>query len=370
MQLTRLEPDQKAHAVPSIGRVLTAMASPMVPSADGPVLDLDGAQRLATHLVDNGNDGVVVAGTTGESPTLTHSETLDLFRAVTEAVGDRARVIAGCGKNDTAATVELVREASRLGIAGVMLVTPYYNRPSQRGLREHFLAAAATTDLPVLLYNIPSRTACEVAPATLLDLAESAANICGVKDAVGDPVKAGWLISRAPETFEVWAGDDATSLPLAAVGAVGVVSVAGHLVGAELTRMYDLLPTDAAAARAVYLRLLPLIEALFVEPNPVPLKAALGLLGLPAGPVRLPLAPASEDTIALVRGVMVTLGLLHADGSAPAQTSTPAGSASAGQQPQARAPQARVPQARVPQARAPQAQVPQAQVPRVQEVRA
>src|SRR5680860_1531657 len=216
------------------------MASPMVPSADGPVLDLDGAQRLATHLVDNGNDGVVVAGTTGESPTLTHSETL-----------------------------ELVREASRLGIAGVMLVTPYYNRPSQRGLREHFLAAAATTDLPVLLYNIPSRTACEVAPATLLDLAESAANICGVKDAVGDPVKAGWLISRAPETFEVWAGDDATSLPLAAVGAVGVVSVAGHLVGAELTRMYDLLPTDAAAARAVYLRLLPLIEALFVEPNPV-----------------------------------------------------------------------------------------------------
>src|SRR5680860_1890508 len=172
------------------------MASPMVPSADGPVLDLDGAQRLATHLVDNGNDGVVVAGTTGESPTLTHSETLDLFRAVTEAVGDRARVIAGCGKNDTAATVELVREASRLGIAGVMLVTPYYNRPSQRGLREHFLAAAATTDLPVLLYNIPSRTACEVAPATLLDLAESAANICGVKDAVGDPVKAGWLISQ------------------------------------------------------------------------------------------------------------------------------------------------------------------------------
>ena len=312
-----LDPDQKATAVPSIGRVLTAMASPMVHTAASPALDLDGAQRLAAHLADHGNDGIVVAGTTGESPTLTHTETLELFRAVKTAVGSRATVIAGCGKNDTAATVHLVREATALGVDGVMLVAPYYNKPSQRGLRQHFLTAAAATDLPVLLYNIPSRTACEVAPATLLELAEAAPNICGVKDAVGDPVKAGWLISRAPDTFEVWAGDDANSLPLAAVGAVGVVSVAGHLVGDEISRMYDLLPADLAAARAVYLRLLPLIQALFVESNPVPLKAALELLGLPGGPVRPPLAPAEGSTVATVRAALVELGLLAGRGSPP-----------------------------------------------------
>lgn len=313
--------------MPSIGRVLTAMASPMVPTADGPALDLDGAQRLAVHLVDSGSDGIVVAGTTGESPTLTHAETLALFRAVGEAVGGRASVIAGCGKNDTAATVQLVREASAAGVSGVMLVTPYYNKPSQRGLREHFLAAAGATDLPVLLYNIPSRTACEIMPSTLLELAEAAPNICGVKDAVGDPIKAGWLISRAPESFRVWAGDDATSLPLAAVGAVGVVSVAGHLVGDELSRMYDLLPTDAGAARDIYLRLLPLIEALFVESNPVPLKAALTLLGLPAGPVRPPLASADEHTVATVRAAMSGLGLLEVPvaGAGDAATDSAAG---------------------------------------------
>ena len=145
-------------------RLLTAMASPMTPDR---TLDLDGAQRLAVHLVDHGNDGIVVAGTTGESPTLDRRETLDLFRAVVEAVGERACVLAGCGKNDTAATVELTRAASALGVDGVMVVTPYYNRPSQRGLDGHFRAAAAATDLPVLLYNIPSRTACEIAPETL-----------------------------------------------------------------------------------------------------------------------------------------------------------------------------------------------------------
>jgi hypothetical protein len=151
------------------GRVLTAMATPMT---DDRAVDFDGAQRLAAHLVGHGSDGLVVCGTTGESPTLTHDETVSLFRAVAEAVGERATVVAGTGKNDTAATVELTREATATGVDAIMLVSPYYNKPSQRGLAHHFTAAAAATDLPVILYNIPSRTACEIAPQTLLDLAE------------------------------------------------------------------------------------------------------------------------------------------------------------------------------------------------------
>ncbi|HWB71029.1 MAG TPA: 4-hydroxy-tetrahydrodipicolinate synthase [Egibacteraceae bacterium] len=293
--------------MPSFGRVLTAMVSPMTTDR---ALDLDGAQRLAVHLVEHGNDGVVVAGTTGESPTLTHAETLDLFGAVVEAVGGHATVVAGCGKNDTAATIELTRQAAARGVDGIMVVTPYYNKPSQRGLEAHFLAVAAATELPVLLYNIPSRTACEIAPATLLRLAEAAPNIRGVKDAVGNYADAAWLAARAPSTFELWAGDDAALLPQLAVGGVGVVSVAGHLVGEDLARLVEVFPTDPGKARELYWRLLPLFKALFVDTNPVPVKAALGLAGLPAGPVRPPLADADDACVAAVRDALEALGVL------------------------------------------------------------
>jgi len=290
----------------SFPRLMTAMATPF--AADG-ALDLEGAQRLAAHLVGHGNDGLVVAGTTGESPTLTHGETLDLFRAVVQAVGDRAAVVAGCGKNDTASTIELVREATALGVDGVMLVTPYYNRPSQRGLDGHFRAAAAATDLPVLLYNIPSRTACEIAPETLLSLAESVDNIAGVKDAVGDFAKTAWLASRAPQQFGIWSGDDANALPCLAVGGIGLVSVAGHLVGEDIAHMIDVYGADPAKSREIHFRLLPLFKALFADTSPGPLKAALRLLGLPAGPVRPPLADADGEVTGLVRDAMVAAGL-------------------------------------------------------------
>ncbi|MDP8970493.1 MAG: 4-hydroxy-tetrahydrodipicolinate synthase [Actinomycetota bacterium] len=291
--------------MPSLGRVLTAMVTPM--TADR-ALDLEGAQRLAVHLVEHGNDGLVVAGTTGESPTLTQAETLDLFSAVVGAVGDRATVVAGCGRNDTAATIDLTRKAAARGVHGVMLVAPYYNKPSQRGLQAHFLATAAATDLPVLVYNIPSRTGCEIAPTTLLRLAEAAPNICGVKDAVGDLTKAAWLAARAPTTFEIWAGDDAILLPLLAVGGVGVVSVAGHLVGEDLARMVEVFPTNPDKAREIHFRLLALFEALFVDTNPVPVKAALGMMGLPAGPVRPPLADADEACLAAVGEALSGIG--------------------------------------------------------------
>lgn len=294
--------------VPVFGHVVTAMASPMAP--DG-ALDLDGAQKLAHHLVESGNDGVVVAGTTGESPTLTHAETLDLFSAVVDAVGSHAHVVAGVGKNDTAATVDLAIEAVARGVDGVMLVTPYYNRPQVRGLEAHFTRVAAAVDAPVLLYNIPGRTATEIPPSSLLALAEQVPNIVAVKDAVKNLDKAAWLIARKPDDFDVYAGNDIDFLPLLAVGAVGVVSVAGHFVAERLARMAEAFPADPHAARADHLALLPLFEALFIESNPAPLKAGLAFAGLPGGPVRAPLAQAQDSTVAAVRAALAAVGVSH-----------------------------------------------------------
>ena len=292
--------------MPNLGRVLTAMATPM---RDDRSVDYDGAQQLAVHLVEHGNDGVVVCGTTGESPTLTHDETIGMFRAVVEAVGDRATVVAGCGKNDTAATVALTREAGALGVDAIMFVTPYYNKPSQRGLLGHFTAAAAATDLPVMLYNIPSRSACEIAPETLLELAESVPNITAVKDAVIDFPKTAWFVARKPDYFDVYSGDDATFLPLLAVGGTGVVSVAGHLVGEDIARMVETFASDPGKALSIHLRLLPLFTGLFVDTSPGPLKAALRMVGLPAGPVRPPLADPDEAVEAVVRDALQAAGV-------------------------------------------------------------
>jgi 4-hydroxy-tetrahydrodipicolinate synthase len=283
------------------------MATPMREDLS---LDLDGAQRLAAYLVEHGSDGLVVAGTTGESPTLTHAETLDLFRAVVEAVGDDAVIIAGTGKNDTAATVELTREASALGVHGILLVSPYYNRPSQRGLDRHYRMAAAATELPVMLYNIPGRTGVEIAPETVLGLAEDVPNIRGVKDAVGDLTKTAWLAARAPENFGIWAGDDAATLPILAVGGVGAVCVASHLVGIDVAWMIEVFPTDPVKARETHHRLLPLFTTLMrADTSPGPLKSALRLLGLPSGPVRPPLADADQAVIAQVRHALELAGV-------------------------------------------------------------
>lgn len=293
--------------MPIFGRVLTAMATPF--TADR-ALDLEGAQSLASHLVDHGSDGLVVAGTTGESPTLTHDETLDLFSAVVEAVGARTTVVAGVGKNATAATVRLAREAADRGVDGLLVVTPYYNKPSQRGLVEHFTAVARAVDLPVLLYNIPGRTAREIEPETLLRLAESVETIKGVKDAVGDLTKASWLAARKPDDFDILSGDDATTLPLLAVGGVGVVAVSAHLVGERMARMVEVFPTDPAAAREIHLQILPLMTTLMTaDPSPGPLKAALRQRGLPGGPVRPPLVDADADVERMVAEALSAAGV-------------------------------------------------------------
>lgn len=299
--------------MPVLGRLLVAMATPF---DDAGALDLEGAAALARHLVAHGCDGILAAGTTGESPTLDHAETLALFEAVVDAVGGQAQVIAGCGKNDTRATVALVEEASGLGVDGVMLVTPYYSTPSQSGIAAHFRAGAGATDLPVLLYDIVGRTARAIELATLLELAE-VGNICGVKDASGDLDKASRLLANVrAQDFALWSGADSWNLPLLALGASGFVSVAGHLVGDELRAMLDLFATDPGKARAIHHRLMHLFDLLFAEPSPGPLKAGLAHLGLPAGGLRLPMTPASTTLAMAVCDELDALGVPAASGSA------------------------------------------------------
>ena len=269
------------------GKVLTAMVTPF--REDGS-LDLDAAASLGRWLSENGSDGLVVAGTTGEAPTLTHDEQIELVGAVVSAVD--VPVVAGAGSNDTAAAVELTERASDAGADGILSVAPYYNRPSQAGMAKHFAAVAAATDLPVLIYDIPVRTGRKVDTATLLELAHSAANMVGVKDAAGDPAETANLISQAPDGFEVYSGDDSLTLPLLAVGAVGVIGVATHWTGAEHRDMISAFEKgDVAAARQINAGLMPSYdyETGLAAPNPIPAKAMMRLIGLPVGRCRPPL---------------------------------------------------------------------------------
>ena len=278
------------------GRVLTAMVTPF--TADGS-LDLEGAQRLAAHLVDAGNDGLVVNGTTGESPTTTDAEKSALVRAVLEAVGDRAHVIAGVGTNDTRHTLELAREAERVGAHGLLAVTPYYNKPPQEGLYRHFTAVADATGLPVMLYDIPGRSGVPIETETLVRLGEHP-RIVANKDARGDLAAAGWAISRSGLAW--YSGDDMLNLPLLSIGAVGFVSVVGHLVTPELKAMLNaFLGGDPAKAAEIHQRLLPVFTGMFRTQGVITTKAALALQGLPAGPLRLPLVEATEAELAQLR---------------------------------------------------------------------
>jgi 4-hydroxy-tetrahydrodipicolinate synthase len=283
----------------ALGRVVTAMATPF--RADGR-LDAEGAGVLAQHLAATGSDGLVLGGTTGESPTLREEELLELVAAVRAAVPSDLRLTVGTGTNDTARTIERTERAAAAGADGVLVVTPYYNRPSQPGLVAHFRAVAAATELPVLLYDIPSRTGRELDVSTLVALSE-VPNIVGVKDATGDLGKAGDVIAAtrgADGGFDVWSGADEVNLPLLAVGAVGIVSVSAHLVGAELAEMVRVVDTDPQRARMLHLACMPLHRALFLDPNPGPLKAALAARGLPAGPLRPPLVASGPEVTAQV----------------------------------------------------------------------
>ncbi|MEU5129892.1 4-hydroxy-tetrahydrodipicolinate synthase [Streptomyces mobaraensis] len=266
------------------GRLLTAMVTPF--TSDG-ALDLDGAQRLAAHLVDAGNDGLVVNGTTGESPTTSDAEKAQLVRAVVEAVGDRAHIVAGAGTNDTRHSVELARAAERAGAHGLLAVTPYYNKPPQEGLYQHFTTVADATDLPVMLYDIPGRSGTAIETETMVRLAEHP-RIVANKDAKGDLGAASWALSRSGLAW--YSGDDMLNLPLLSVGAVGFVSVVGHFVAPELRALLEAYAAgDVTKATAIHQRLLPVFTGVFRTQGVITTKRGLALQGLPAGPLRLPL---------------------------------------------------------------------------------
>jgi 4-hydroxy-tetrahydrodipicolinate synthase len=261
---------------------------------------------LAKHLVETGNDGIVVAGTTGESPTLDFDEKVALFRAVVEAVGDRATVVAGTGTYDTKESIHLTQAAVEAGVDAVMAVTPYYSRPPQQGLFEHFSAIADASAVPVLLYNIPSRTGRRIEVDTLARLSKHE-RIVAVKDAVGDLAFTTATVNACGEDLAVYSGDDILTLPTMVVGGVGIVSVAAHLAGPEIAAMVAAaVAGDWEDARRRHLALAPLCAALFAEPNPMPVKAALDALWQPVGVPRLPLVPASAEVVANVTAALVT----------------------------------------------------------------
>jgi 4-hydroxy-tetrahydrodipicolinate synthase len=287
------------------GRVLTAMVTPFTPAGE---LDLDGAAALATHLVDRGgNDGLVVSGTTGESPTTSDREKEALLRVVVEAVGDRATVIAGVGTSDTAHTVDCARAAAAAGARGLLLVTPYYSRPPQEGVFRHFTTAADATELPCMLYDIPVRTGTPIEVETLVRLAEHP-RILAVKDAKGSLGDISWVLSRSE--LAVYSGDDILNLPILSVGGVGFVSVVGHVAGLRLRELLDAYERgDVSGARAIHQSLLPIYAGMFRTQGAILSKASLRLLGLPAGPVRSPLIDATDEQVAVLAADLTAAGV-------------------------------------------------------------
>ena len=288
------------------GRMLTAMVTPFTSEGD---LDTAGAQRLATHLVDSGNDGLVVSGTTGESPTTSDAEKDRLLRAVIEAVGDRATVVAGVGTNDTAHSLDLARAAEKAGAHGLLVVTPYYNKPPQEGLYRHFTAVADAAGLPVMLYDIPSRTGTPIQPETLLRLAQHE-RIVAVKDAKADLYHGSWVMSRGGLAY--YCGDDALNLAWLAVGAVGLVSVVGHVAAGDFAEMIRFaLSGDLARAREIHYRTLPAVRGIMTRTQgAIMVKAALRLLDMHDGPVRPPLVDATDEQTSLLSSDLVEAGLL------------------------------------------------------------
>lgn len=288
------------------GKVLTAMVTPF---RDDGALDVDGAAALAQWLVAQGNDGLVVAGTTGEAPTLSDDEKVELWRAVRAAVD--VPLLAGSGSNDTRHTVELSQRAAETGVDGLLVVSPYYNRPPQAGIEAHFRAVADAVDLPIVMYDVPSRTARAMTVDTIVRLADEVPGIAGLKDARGNPAEAARIVDGTPDDFDLYSGDDGLTLSLLAVGAVGVVGVATHWsagLHAEMIAAHD--KGDVLRAREINARLGPsfAVETSDTWVHTSAAKAALAILGQPAGPVRLPLAPLGDDVRAAVTRVLDDLG--------------------------------------------------------------
>lgn len=276
----------------NFGKVLTAMVTPLDNSGN---IDFKKTTNLIEYLLENGSEGLVVAGTTGESPTLTIDEKVALFKHVVEKVNKRIPVIAGTGSNNTAASVALTKEAEAVGVDAIMLVTPYYNKPNQKGLYEHFATIANETKLPVMMYNIPGRSVVKMNADTIIRLSEIV-NIVSVKEASGDLDLVSDVIENTANNFSVYCGEDGITLPMLAIGADGVVSVASHVIGNEMQDMVNAYQTgDIKNAASIHRKFLPIMNGLFVAPSPTPVKAALNMKGIDVGGVRLPLVALTEE---------------------------------------------------------------------------
>ena len=277
---------------PPFGRLLTAMVTPF---KDDLSIDWAGVEKLAAHLVSTGHDGIVVNGTTGEAPTTSDDEKIEIIKVVRNAVSGRAKVIAGAGNNETTHSVEQAEMAAKAGADGLLVVTPYYNKPPQAGIEAHFRAMADATDVPVMLYDIPGRTGMQIEPDTIVKLAAHP-NIVALKDAKGDVASTSWVIKRCG--IPVYSGDDILNLPLLSVGAVGFVSVCGHTVGADLRTMLDAwFSGNSEKALEIHQKLLPVYTGTFRTQGAILTKAALSMMGLPGGKVRLPLVDATESQV-------------------------------------------------------------------------
>jgi 4-hydroxy-tetrahydrodipicolinate synthase len=290
------------------GRLLTAMITPFDRQGN---VDYARAEQLAVHLVENGTDTIVVCGTTGESPTLSWDEEYKLFTVLQQAIAGKAKIMAGTGSNSTSEAITATEKAAHLGLDGTLQVTPYYNKPPQEGLYAHFRAIAeAAPELPILLYNVPGRTGCKLEPETIAKLAEIP-SIIGVKEATGDLDQASQIRALTPAKFAIYSGDDSLTLPLMAVGAKGVVSVASHLVGNQLQAMMQSFAAgNVQEALRIHIQLFPLFKALFLTSNPIPLKVALRLLGLDTGVVRSPLVEGNAELEAKLEIVLQQVGIL------------------------------------------------------------
>jgi len=291
----------------AVPRLMTAIITPF---DDNLQVNYSKAEELAEHLCDNGTEGIVVCGTTGESPVLSHEEKIGLYEAVKRQVGHRVPVWAGTGSNNTAVSIELSRKAEKVGVDGIMLVTPYYNKPSQEGLYQHFKAVAESVSLPVMVYNVPGRTSANLLPETVARLAEID-NIVAVKEACGNVDQVSLLTTLVPEDFLIYCGDDSMTLPMMALGAVGVVSIASHLVGNEIKAMIDaFVKGDMTGAIKQHRHLFPMFRGLFVTTNPIPLKEALNMMGKQVGGLRLPLCGADEKERAAIKQLLNDYKLL------------------------------------------------------------
>ena len=290
------------------GPLLTAMVTPF--HADTSV-DFQKAEQVAAHLLENGSSGLIVSGTTGESPTLTPEEKLELFRRVKKVAGD-APIVANTGDNETAFSVEFTKQAADTGVDAILMVVPYYNKPSQEGLFRHFSAIAGATELPCLLYNVPGRTGRNMSATTQARLS-AVKNIVGTKEASGDMIQTAHIRALAPDEFAIYSGDDAATLPMLPLGCCGCISVVAHIAGKPFREMLEAFWSgDIDKARRIHLRLLPVIEAIFPAntPSPAPIKAAMKMQGLDTGPLRLPLVECEEAELPGLKKVLETAGLL------------------------------------------------------------